>query len=138
MDASAIYAISLPILFVCIAVTIIVPIYLHMRHRAQPYGLLKHALDKGQTLPPETVEALTRRVLPTPERDLRRAVLLFGVTGVILLLGLAFFLMGLSAGRNDDDYRETGLYTMIFAIIPGGLGATYFVLSKLKRPPPDA
>lgn len=136
MDMNTSIAIVLPSIALAVLLVIAVPLLLHSRHLARPYDLLKHALDKGQTLPPETVEALTRKVLPTPQRDLRRAVLLFGVTGVILLMGFAFFLLG--PARHDEGLGETGLYTMIFAIIPGGIGATYFVLSKLKWALPDA
>src|ERR1700757_2975043 len=82
--------------FAMIAVIVIVPRYLKSLERQKMAETVRAAIDKGQPLPPEVVEALTpaRRKPRTPGSDLRR-----GVTLVAVALGLVA--MGLVLGQSE-------------------------------------
>jgi hypothetical protein len=107
----------------CMMIVAIVclPIYFKSRERREMQATLRVAIEKGQPIPPEVIEAMTRAVKmpPTRLRDLR--------TGVIWLaigigIGLATYFGDFIHG--DGDFDSIGL-----ACIPAVIGVAFIVLS---------
>lgn len=106
---------------IMIASIVIFPIFFKSRERRELHATLRSAIEKGQPVPAEVIEAMTRSVKlpPTRLRDLR--------TGVIWLaigigVGLATFFGDFMNG--DHDFDGFG-----FACIPAVIGVAYIVLS---------
>lgn len=112
-------------IFMIIAVTV-GPAWLKSRERLDMQATLRSAVEKGQPLPPELVDALTKeqtRKLPSASRDLRIGVILLalsaGVAGAFLMLGY---------GADNDATYVAG-----FAAIPGMIGLAFIVLSFFNK-----
>jgi Na+/H+ antiporter NhaD/arsenite permease-like protein len=111
--------------FVMIAVIVVVPRYLRSLERQKMAETLRAAIEKGQPLPPEMINVLTADVKPppSPQRDLRRGMLLLAVA-------LALVVMGLLVGQGEPD----ATYPMIgLAAIPGFIGLAFIAMSRLGR-----
>ncbi|MBQ1540433.1 hypothetical protein C5708_00260 [Caulobacter sp. CCUG 60055] len=123
--------------FAMIAAIALGPSYLRTREREKLHDTLRLAYDKGQPVPPELIEALTSRVavapvVPTPERDLRRAVVF-----IALGLGMAGLGYGLWYGLNivsPEAAYIAGGSTAGTGAIPGFIGVAYLILWAIKRP----
>jgi hypothetical protein len=114
-------------LFAMVAAIVIVPRYFKSLERRKLADTVRAAIEKGQPLPPEVMGALTaadNRPPNSPERDLRRGVVLVAVA-----LGLAG--MGLSVGMTSEHARHalTGA-----AAIPGFVGLAFIVMWFLSKP----
>ena len=116
------------IIFGSIASLFIVPRYFKNRERERTQDTIRAAIEKGQQLPPEVIEAMTRDVRPasSAQRDIR-----LGVIWLAIALGLGA--LGYAAG----DYADDGVQATIgAAAIPGVIGLAFIVLSffnKTKR-----
>ncbi len=114
-------------MFAMIAAIVIVPTWLKSKERREMQATLRASIDKGQALPPEVIDALTRQTVKPPAtaaRDLR--------TGVILLalsLGIAatFSFIGFKFGESE----AWGFGA--FAAIPGAMGIAFIVLSIFNK-----
>ena len=109
------------IMFLVIGAICIVPVYLKSRERIEMQSTLRAAIDKGQPVPPEVIEALTRnvKVAPTSLSDMR--------TGVIWLaigIGIGLFSYFGDFGDHGGDFPGLGI-----ACIPAVIGVAYIVLS---------
>ena len=121
-----------PILIVAIvfgAITAIVfgPSYLKSREKREIQATVRHAIDKGQQLPPDLIDAMTKDVaskLPSRTRDLRRGVIWLAV-GV----GIAAFGLLSDLGWNDHDMEMVGSGRLGVAAIPATIGLAFIVLS---------
>ena len=121
-----------PILIVAIvfsAITAIVfgPSYLKSREKREMQTTIRHAIDKGQDLPPELIDAMTRDVaskLPSRTRDLRRGVIWLAVG-----IGFAAFSYLSNLGWNDHDMEGASAAMMGLAAIPATIGLAFIVLS---------
>ena len=121
-----------PILIVAIvfsAITAIVfgPSYLKSREKREMQTTIRHAIDKGQDLPPELIDAMTRdvaRKLPSRTRDLRRGVIWRAVG-----IGFAAFSYLSNLGWNDHDMEGASAAMMGLAAIPATIGLAFIVLS---------
>lgn len=123
-----------PILIVLIvfsAITAIIfgPSYLKSREKREIQETVRHAIDKGQALPPELIDAMTRDVaskLPSRTRDLRR-----GVIWVAVGIGIAAFGVLNDMGWNgDNDWGgNVGDGLLGIAAIPFTIGLAFIVLS---------
>ena len=107
--------------FIMVIAIVVVPAILKSRERREMQGTLRAAIEKGQPLPPEIIDAMTKnvKVAPTSLSDIR--------TGIIWLavgLGLAGF--GFMIGFEDADAFHPML---AFASIPSVIGLAYIVLS---------
>ena len=114
-------------LFAMIAAIVIVPRYLQSLERRKMADTLRAAIEKGQPLPAEVVSLMTAEVRvrppPSPQRDLRRGLILLGVA-----LGLV--VMGLTIGQGEPD----ATYPMIgLAAIPGCIGLALIAISRIGR-----
>jgi hypothetical protein len=109
--------------------------YFKARDRAQLHETLRVAYEKGQPVPPELIEKLTSGNLPTtpetPDRDLRRAVVLIavgvGLAGLGVCLGY-----GISLADQTDGWITGGSIAGAGAI-PGMIGLAYLLLYLMKR-----
>ncbi|MBU4436400.1 MAG: hypothetical protein KKC14_18515 [Alphaproteobacteria bacterium] len=117
-------------LFIVIGAICIAPVWLKSRERTEMQSTLRAAIEKGQPVPPEVIEALTRnvKVAPTSLSDLRAGVIWAAV-------GIGFGLFSYLADFEDHDFRFPGLG---IAAIPLMIGLAYIVLSffnpsKAKR-----
>lgn len=112
------------------------PSYLKFRERREMQETVRRAIDKGQDLPPEVIEAMTKDVtknLPSRTRDIRRGII-WVATGV----GIAAFSLinQASWGRGNWDHEE-GLVVsgglLGVAAIPITIGLAYLVLSFFNK-----
>ena len=115
------------IIFGSIASLFIVPSYLRSQERQKLQETLRAAIEKGQPLPTEVVEAMTSdvkiRPTPSPYRDLR--------TGIIWV-GVAVGLAGLGLALNFDEPEMT--FPMLgLACFPGFIGLAFILISFLGR-----
>lgn len=101
---------------------VIGPGWIKARERREVQLTVRTALDKGQPLPPEVIETLTRDIaqnLSSRTKDLRRGVLTLAAAAGIALLGYA---IGMEAG--EAVYPMLGL-----AAVPATIGLAFIVLS---------
>ncbi|MDQ2859948.1 MAG: DUF6249 domain-containing protein [Pseudomonadota bacterium] len=125
--------------WVFVGAIIIVPRILKSRDRARMHETLRMAYEKGQPVPPELIAALQTNAAPpmdTPERDLRRAIVLIAVGLGLACLGYGLY-YGLSA-VNDIAAYTTGGSVAGAGAIPGLIGVAYLILWLAKRGAPKA
>jgi hypothetical protein len=117
-------------LFAMIAAIVIVPTYLRSKERKEMQATLRAAIDKGQPLPPEVIDALSKDNIKPPataSRDLRLGVILLAVSIGIGLFGYAFnFVGGFDEGKAVAPI--IGL-----AAIPGMIGVAFCILSAFNK-----
>ncbi|MDY6924331.1 MAG: DUF6249 domain-containing protein [Pseudomonadota bacterium] len=115
------------IIFGSITAIVFGPSYLKSREKREMQTTIRHAIDKGQALPPELIDAMTRDVaskLPSRTRDLRRGVIWLAVG-----IGIAAFSFLSNLGWSDQDI-EQALGAMVgVAAIPATIGLAFIVLS---------
>tara|TARA_R110000764_G_scaffold75283_3_gene152067 strand:- start:67 stop:450 length:384 start_codon:yes stop_codon:yes gene_type:complete len=112
--------------FLMVAAIVIVPRWYRTNERREMQKTLRAAIDKGQTLPPELVEALSKdgvRPPATASRDLRLGIILLAVSVGIALMGY-----GISFEEMDALYPFAGI-----AAIPGMIGLAFIVLSFFNK-----
>lgn len=103
------------------------PTYLKSRDRRETQQTVRHAIDKGQELPPELIDAMTREVaskLPSRTRDLRR-----GVIWVAVGVGIAAFGLLSDMGWDHREMENIGNGLLGVAAIPFTIGLAFIVLS---------
>ncbi len=118
----------IPIMFFAmIAAIVIVPTWLKSKERRDMQATLRASIDKGQSLPPEVIDALTRQTVKPPataSRDLR--------TGVILLalsVGIAATFTFIGSHFGESEAWGFGA----FSAIPGAMGLAFIVLSFFNK-----
>jgi len=109
--------------FAMVAAIVCLPILGLFKHleRRRMHDVVRTAIEKGQALPPEVVETLTRDVRPASSaiRDIR--------TGVIMIaVGIGFAIFGFCVGFDERDVVSPALGV---AAIPTVIGIAYVVLS---------
>jgi hypothetical protein len=115
------------IIFGSITAIIFGPSYLKSREKREMQATVRHAIDKGQALPPELIDAMTRDVAskqPSRTRDLRRGVIWLAVG-----IGFAAFSYLSNLGWSDHDIQEATAAMMGLAAIPVTIGLAFIVLS---------
>lgn len=116
------------IIFGSIASLFLVPQYLRSMERQKLQDTLRAAIEKGQPLPPDVVQAMTTEVkpprsTPSPARDLRTGIVWLGVA-----IGLAA--MGIAVGFEEPD----ATYPMIgVAAFPAFIGLAFIVMYVLGK-----
>ena len=112
--------------FIMIGAIVIVPNWLKSKERKEMQATLRSAIDKGQPLPPEVIDALSKENIKAPAtaaRDLRVGVILLAVS-----LGIALFGYMVSFAEMDAFYPVSGI-----AAIPGMIGLAFIVLSFFNK-----
>lgn len=104
------------------------PVYLKSRERAAMQETVRHAIDKGQPLPPELIDAMTRDVakkLSSRTKDLR-----LGVIWLAVGVGIAAFGLLTGASLHSDGWgNDFGNPLLGIAAIPSTIGLAFIVLS---------
>jgi hypothetical protein len=111
-----------PICFILFLTAIIlVPRFLKNKERQQLQDTIRAAIDKGQPLPPEVLDAMTRDVRPssTSIRDIRLGIIWLAIAGGVAAIGVY---VGQFAWEGAGALYAT-------AAIPGFIGLAYIVLS---------
>jgi hypothetical protein len=112
--------------FVMIGAIVIVPTWLKSKERKEMQGTLRAAIEKGQPLPPEVIDALSKDNIKPPAtaaRDLRVGVIMLSVS-----LGIAIFGYAMSFAEMDALYPIVGL-----AAVPGMIGLAFIILSVFNK-----
>ncbi len=102
------------------------PVLIKSRERREMQATLRSAIEKGQPLPPDVIEALSRenvKPVATAARDLRVGVILLAVSIGIALMGYL-----ISFEEMDAFYPVSGV-----AAIPGMIGLAFIVLSFFNK-----
>lgn len=115
-------------LFAMIAALVIVPRYYRSVERQKMADTLRVAIEKGQPLPAEVVEAMSSNVRspglpPSPQRDLRTGVIWLGV-GV----GIAAFGAAVSFQEPEAFYPMLGI-----SALPLFIGLAFIALGLMNR-----
>ena len=116
--------------FAMIAAIVIVPSYLKNKERKEMQATLRTAIEKGQPLPPEVIDALSKENIKPPAtayRDLRVGVILLAVSIGVALFGYAFSFIG--------GFEEAKAVAPIIgmAAIPGMVGLAFIILSVFNK-----
>jgi hypothetical protein len=104
---------------------ILVPVWLRSRERTRMQDTVRAAIQQGQSLPSDVIDAMTRGMKPTPSRrrDFRRAVIWLAIAGAIGSWGLLDQL-------NDRWMHSSDWYGL--AAIPLFIGLAFLVLGFLN------
>jgi hypothetical protein len=111
-----------------IAAIVIAPRYFRSQERQKLADTLRAAIEKGQQLPPEVIEAIssdakTPGMPPSPTRDLRVGLIWMSVA-------VGFAALGLAVSFEEPD----ALYPMLgCAAFPGFIGLAFIVMSFIAR-----
>lgn len=112
------------------AAIVLVPAWFKSRERRDMQETVRHALDKGQQLPVELVQAIakaSRGRVATAHTDLRAGVIWLAVSA-----GIATF--GWMIGQQESE----ALHPLLgLASIPGFLGLAFIVLSFFNKTKAD-
>jgi hypothetical protein len=110
--------------------------YFRSKEREQLHETLRTAYEKGQPPPAELIEKLTGGAISqaapeTPDRDLRRAI-------VLIFVGIGMAGLGLGLGYGISFASDIGGWVTGGAIagagaIPGMIGLAYLILFLMKR-----
>jgi hypothetical protein len=86
---------------------------------------LRAAIEKGEPLPPEVVEAISSDVKapPSPERDLRTGIIWLGV-------GVGLAAMGIAVGFEEPDATFPMVGISAFPIF---IGLAFIIMSNLTK-----
>ncbi len=118
-DLIPLVAVSMP--FIMVIAIVVVPAILKSRERREMQATLRAAIEKGQPLPPEMIDAMTRnvKVAPTSLSDIR--------TGIIwLAVGAGIGAFGFMIGYEEAE----AFHPMLgIASIPAVIGLAYIALS---------
>jgi len=107
--------------FAMIVCIVCLPFYFKSRERREMQRTLRVAIEKGQPVPPEVIEAMSRSVKtpPTRLRDLRTGVIWLAVG--IGIAGATYFGDFIHGSGDFDGFG--------FACIPVVIGVAFIVLS---------
>jgi hypothetical protein len=125
MDPGVIGALIPIFFFAMIAAIVIVPRYFKSLERQKMAETLRVAIERGQPLPSEVVDAMSSNVKspPTPQRDLRTGIIWLGV-------GVGLAAMGWALSFEDPDAT---LPLVGIACFPAFIGLAFIVMSFLNR-----
>ena len=115
-------------LFGMIAAIVILPRYFRSQERQKMAEALRAAIEKGQTVSPDFMDAMSTNVrqidlTPTPQRDLRTGIIWLGVAMGLVALGLI-------VGFEEP---EASYWFLGFAAFPGFIGLAFIVLGLLNK-----
>lgn len=113
--------------FGTITAIIVGPTYLKSREKREMQTTVRHAIDKGQDLPPELIDAMTKDVaskLPSRTRDIRRGI-------IWLAVGIGIAAFSAVSDMGGDHWHGDGFDNGLLGIacIPAVIGLAFIVLS---------
>jgi hypothetical protein len=118
-----------------LAIVTVIWLFQHfaLKKRLEAFQTLRFAIEKGQTITPETLEAMAR--ISSPIADLRR-----GVVFVAIAVGFALFATILAWGRpaGEEEWAEVmralyGIATFPLSIGLAFLGLHFFANEHKRR-----
>ena len=122
--------------FGSITAIVVGPTYLKSKERREIQTTVRAAIDKGQPLPPEVIEALGQEAtknLPSRSRDIRRGI-------IWLAVGIGMAAFGIVSGNGGGDDWGNGPFRGNFdngmlgiACIPVTIGLAFIVLSFFNK-----
>jgi len=120
--------------FGTITAIIVGPTYLKSKERREMQATVRAAIDKGQPLPPEVIDALSTEAtknIPSRTRDIRRGVIWLAVGIGMAAFSLINDLRGFGDDWNDGPNFDGGLLGI--AAIPVTIGLAFIVLSFFNK-----
>ncbi len=120
--------------FGTITAIVVGPTYLKSKERREMQATVRAAIDKGQPLPPEVIEALGKeatRNVPSRTRDIRRGIIWLAVG-----IGMAAFALINETRWNDAGWEggvQVGGGLLGIAAIPATIGLAFIVLSFFNK-----
>lgn len=105
------------------------PQVLKYREKRDMQETIRRAVDKGQQLPPELIDVMTKDVqksLPSRTKDIRR-----GVIWLASGIGIAAFSVVSELGGNFNGNLDSGLLGI--SCIPVTIGLAFIVLSFFNK-----
>lgn len=120
--------------FGTITAIVVGPTYLKSRERRDMQATVRAAIDKGQPLPPEVIDALGKEAtknIPSRTRDIRRGIIWLAVGVGIAAFSIINDLRGFGDDWNDGPNFDGGLLGI--AAIPITVGIAYIVLSFFNK-----
>ena len=120
--------------FGTITAIIVGPTYFKSRERQEMQATVRAAIDKGQPLPPEVIEALGKEAtknIPSRTRDIRRGIIWLATGIGIAAFSLINELRGVGDDWHDGPNLDSGLLGI--AAIPVTIGLAYLVLSFFNK-----
>ncbi|WP_298163179.1 DUF6249 domain-containing protein [Brevundimonas sp.] len=120
--------------FGSITAIIVGPTYFKSRERQEMQATVRAAIDKGQPLPPEVIEALGKEAtknIPSRTRDIRRGIIWLATGIGIAAFSLINELRGVGDDWSDGPNFDSGLLGI--AAIPVTIGLAYIVLSFFNK-----
>lgn len=120
--------------FGTITAIIVGPTYLKSKERQEMQATVRAAIDKGQPLPPEVIDALSTEAtknIPSRTRDIRRGIIWLAVGIGMAAFSLINDLRGFGDDWNDGPNFDGGLLGM--AAIPVTIGLAFIVLSFFNK-----
>jgi polyferredoxin len=130
MDDNFVGIIAILAVFGTITAIIVGPSWLKSRERREIQTTVRTAIDKGQPLPPEVIEALSKDItknLPSRTKDIRRGIIWLAVG-----IGIAAFSLINDLG-NGDWSDNVGDGMLAFAVIPATIGLAFLILSFFNK-----
>jgi hypothetical protein len=119
--------VSVVLIFGSIPAIFIARSFFRSRERIAMQETIRAAIEKGQPLPTEMIDAISRdvRTAPSAARDLRAGIVWLGIAAGLVGLAYAF---GYSADAADAFWPFIG-----FACIPGFVGIAYLIVAAFNR-----
>ena len=120
--------------FGTITAIIVGPTYFKSRERREMQATVRAAIDKGQPLPPEVIEALSTEAtknIPSRTRDIRRGVIWLAVGIGMAAFSLINDLRGFGDDWNDGPNFDGSLLGI--SAIPITIGLAFIVLSFFNK-----
>lgn len=119
-------------IFGTITAIVVVPTYLKSKEKRETQETMRRAIDKGQPLPPEVIDAMTRDVaknIPSRTRDIRQ-----GIIWLAIGVGIAAFsLVNDNAWKGNDWGSNASGGLLGVACIPATIGLAFIVLSYFNK-----
>jgi hypothetical protein len=113
--------------FSTIILLVLVPRWFKSREREALQATLKAAIERGQPLPPEVIDAITREQRPvqSPARDVRTAV---------IWLGIAAGMIGFAYALGYDENAADAFWPLVgISAFPGFVGISFLINALLSR-----
>ncbi len=120
--------------FGSITAIVVGPSWLKSRERREMQATVRAAIDKGQPLPPEVIEALSNEAtknIPSRTRDIRKGIIWLAVGVGMAAFSLINDLRGFGDDWDGGPNVDGGLLGL--AAIPITIGLAFIVLSFFNK-----
>jgi len=122
--------------FGSITAIVVGPSYLKSKERREMQATVRAAIDKGQPLPPEVIEALSTEAtknIPSRSRDIRKGIIWLAVGIGMAAFSLINEMRGFGDGWENGDGPNFDGGLLGLAAIPITIGLAHLVLSIFNK-----